>query len=336
MDAAGSLHFEPWRLSFLERAAVWLTWGVAGALFLTVGWMAMAPVDPLGPVCVLTSRAGVTMLLQAGVLAAVCAWVCTLIAGRSVVDAGTFAAAVGLAAVSLRGGTAEYLLLYGDGSVSGALPVDVVAVRFAAASVGWFVVMMLAAGVSMLVSRWCFGGAAGGTDQDASSDRGFGFVLAAADIPTTNLTAGTVRAPATPLSDGLLHFGVATGVGLLAFFVLTAPASTRAIQHGQSCFFVMAAVWLACYFAHRIAPVRSAFWSVLAVFLMAVAGYGWSALRSQSGTAPPSIPESPFMRVLPIQFIAVGTATAISALWSVQASIAHRGFVTTDDSQLGG
>jgi len=191
-----------------------------------------------------------------------------------------------------------------------------VAVRFAAVSVGWFTVMMIAAGVCCVVGRWCFGIAASG-----AIDRGFGLVPCAADIPKVDVTAGTIRTPATPLSDGLLHVGVASGVGLLVFLVLTAPAATRAIEHGQSCFLVVASVWLACYVAHRVAPVRSAFWSVLSVLVMAVAGYGWSALRSGGAAALPNIPESPFMRVLPIQFIAAGTATAISGLWSVQVSI---------------
>lgn len=324
MDAPGTLHFEPWRLSLLERAAVWLTWGVGGALFLTVGWMVMAPVDPLGPVCVMTSRSGFAMLFQAGLLAAVCSVVCTLIAGRRAVDVGMFAAALGLAAVSLRGGTSEFILLYGDGFTGGALAPEVVGVRFAVVSVAWFLIMLVAAGVSRLTARWCFAASSGGTGDHDGPETGMGLMLCAADIPTIDLTRGTIRMPGTPLSDGLLHLGVTTAVGWLAFMVLTAPAATRAIQHGQSCFFVVASVWLACYFAHRIAPVRSAFWSILGVFVMVVSGYAWSALRTSSGSTLPNLPESPFLRVLPIQFIAVGTGTAISMIWSLQAGFSHR------------
>jgi len=142
-------------------------------------------------------------------------------------------------------------------------------------------------------------------------------VHCAGDIPSLDLSAGTIRAPQTPLADGLLHMAVATGVGLMAFNVLTSGATSRSIQHGQSCFVVAASVWLACYFAHRISPVRSAFWSILAVGLMALLGYLWSALRSGGGVLPPNIPDSSFMRVLPIQFVSVGTATALSVLWSM-------------------
>ncbi len=331
MEATGRVHWEAWRLSFFERLVVWLTWAVAGALFLTVGWMAMAPADPLGPVCVLTSRAGVAMLAEAAALVVACSLVCTLMAGRTLVDAGTFAAAIGLAGVSLRGGTTEYLLLFGDGAGSGAMPSGVLAVRFAVLAVGWFAVMMIAAGVSMWITRWCFTTSSGASAEGKGVDHDAGLVLCAADIPTMNLTAGTVRAPATPLTDGLRHFAVTTAVGLLAFFVLTESTSTRAIQHGQSCFVVAAAVWVACFFAHRIAPVRSAFWSMLAVLAMALLGYGWSALQSHSGVTPPNIPETAFMRVLPIQFISVGTATAISMLWSVNTTI--HGSVATSEGK---
>ncbi len=320
-EVSGSVIIDTPHLSLLERLGVWLTWALGGVLFLTVGWMAMEPTDPLGPVCVLTSKSGVAMLAQAAALVVVCAGVCTLIAGRSVVDVGTFAAALGLAAVSLRGGTTEYLLVYGDGSPDGVMPTGVLAIRFAAASVGWMAVMLVAPIVSLFVMRWCFGSSSDVAAGDPNEGDPVRLVLCASDIPSLDLSAGTIRAPQTPLADGLLHTAVATGVGLMAFNVLTTGASLRAIQHGQSCFVVAASVWLACYFAHRISPVRSAFWSILAVGLMALFGYLWSALRSGGGGLPPNIPDSSFMRVLPIQFVSVGTATALSVLWSMHVAM---------------
>jgi len=320
-ELSGSVNIDRPHLSLWERMGVWLTWALGGALFLTVGWMAMEPTDPLGPVCVLTSKSGVFMFVQAAALVAVCAGVCTLIAGRSVVDVGMFAAALGLAAVSLRGGTTEYLLVYGNGSPDGAMPTGVLAIRFAAASVGWMAVMMIAPIVSLFVMRWCFGSRSDVTTGDRAEANPVQLVHCAGDIPSLDLSAGTIRAPQTPLADGLLHTAVATGVGLMAFNVLTTGSASRAIQHGQSCFVVAASVWLACYFAHRISPVRSAFWSILAVGLMALLGYLWSALRSGGGQLPPNIPDSSFMRVLPIQFISVGTATALSVLWSMHVAM---------------
>jgi len=320
-EVSGSLIINRPHLSLLERMAVWLTWALGGALFLTVGWTAMAPADPLGPVCVLTSKSGVAMMAQAAALVAVCAGVCTLIAGRSLVDVGTFAAALGLAAVSLRGGTTEYLFLYGDGTSGGVMPVGVLAIRFLVASVGWMAVMMVAPVVSLFVMRWCFGSRSDASAAEPQDGEPVRLVLCAGDIPSLDLSAGTIRTPQTPLADGLLHTAVATGVGLMAFNVLTTGAASRAIHHGQSCFVVAASVWLACYFAHRISPVRSAFWSMLGVGLMALIGYGWSAVRSGGGSLPPNIPDSSFMRVLPLQFISVGTATSLSVLWSMHVAM---------------
>ena len=98
--------------TLLDKTVTLGSWVLAGAIFLSVGWLAMKPEDPLGAVTVLTRDGGLLVLLQAGALAGVAAAIATVIAGRYLADVGTFAAAVGLAAVSLRGGTAGTLLVH--------------------------------------------------------------------------------------------------------------------------------------------------------------------------------------------------------------------------------
>jgi len=302
-------------MSLIDRVSVWLTWLIGGALFLTFGWTLMEPFDPMGPVSVLTSDGGVVVLLEAAVLCALCAAVCTVIAGRAVVDVGTFAASLGLAVVSLRGGTTEFLLLYGNGSPDGVMPSGVLATRFAAATLGWFAVVLLAAYVSHAVMRLLFPSTMRGMEKpDAATPV---ITTIAHDIPLPDADGGRAASTRTVVVEGLKHAGVVAGVGLMAFCVLATGSSERAIAHGQACFVVAAATWLGCYFGHRIAPVRSALWSVLGVGLTACAGYGWAALTSDGNEFPPSIPDSPFLRVLPIQFVGVGAATAISVMWSV-------------------
>lgn len=124
---------------------------------------------------------------------------------------------------------------------------------------------------------------------------------------------------------GVKHTIIATGVGLAAITLLSAGLSSRSIQHGQVCFVVAAAVGLGTYFAHRMAPVRSALWSILAVVLIALMGYVWAAVRPAVAGLPPSIPSSHFMRVLPIQYISIGTAAALAMFWYVYVPVFDKG-----------
>jgi hypothetical protein len=105
--------------------------------------------------------------------------------------------------------------------------------------------------------------------------------------------------------------------GFLAFGLLSTGLWSRSIQHGQACFVVVAAVWIAVYIAYRFVPVRSPLWSILSVGVLATAGYLWAAIRPAEPGLPPPIPSSHFLRVLPIQYISIGAAAAVAMFWYV-------------------
>ncbi len=270
----------------LDRAAILAACALAGGLFLTVGWFAVHPDDPAGSVSLLTRSGALMMLIQAAALCGVAAALATLIAGRRLADVGTFAAVLGLALVSLRGATAEFLLVQ-SADVSAAFERGL-ALKFALEAVAWLVVVVVALAMSAVVMRWCFG---------VSPDR------------------------QTIMEHGIKHTLVATAVGLAGMTLLSTGLSTRSIQHGQVCFVVAAGVWIGTYAACRLVPVRSALWPILSVGLIALLGYVWACVRPAIPALPPAIPSSHFMRVLPVQFISVGTVAALAAFWYVCAPI---------------
>lgn len=324
-DAPSTMMVERPEPSLLDRAATLASWVLAGALFLTVGWFALEPDDPLGPVSVYARHGTLMMLFQAAALAGVAAALATVLAGRRVVDIGTFAAAFGLAAVSLRGSTAEHLLVRGA-DLSDTLERGL-AFRFAIEGVGWFVVIAVAIGVSAIVARWCFG-PAGGADRDRTVSRSVAAypMLAGYDVPWLPARwLGGVDAEQTPIADGVRHMLITAAVGLAAMGVFSAGLSSRSIQHGQVCFVVAAAISIGTYAAYRILPVRSAFWTILAVGLVALVGYLWAMVRPTMPGLPPNIPSSHFLRILPVQFISVGTAAAVATFWSVCVPEVHAG-----------
>ncbi len=312
-DAPSTMIVERREPSMLEKVAAFASWVLAGAIFLTVGWMAMEPDDPLGSVSALARADGMLMLIQAAVLAAVCGGLATVIAGRRMADVGTLAAALGLALVSLRGASAEYLLVQGaeksDSFERG------LALSFVLESLGWFLVIIVTIGVSALVTRWCFGNAR----SEQRGDRGTMAAPTPAGFDGLSFSVrcfGVSAEDQTVRADGVKHMLIATVVGLAATMLLSAGLSTRSIQHGQVIFVVAAAMFVATYVAYHFVPVRSALWSVLAVGLVAIIGYFWGVLRPSVSGLPPSIPSTHFMRILPIQFISVGTVAALAAFWN--------------------
>ncbi len=285
--------------TFLDRLALWLGWAVAGALFYVLGWMALGPRDPLGAVSLFAREEAGATLLQAAGLAAVAAAVATLLSGRQLLYTGPFAAALGMGVVSVRGATSEYLIL---SAASGHSTVRSMTPWLMAEAMGWFGVVFVAFGVSSATARWCFGHKRGENDEQGSS---------------------------SPMIDGLYFTLIAAVASLVSFAVLTTGLEQRAIQHGQVCFVVGASVWLGCFAAHRLIVVRSVFWSILAVALVAEGGYLWAGLRSVKPGLPVGVPASHFFRVLPIQFVSVGTAAAIAAFWSM---LRHRALYSEDRS----
>ena len=301
---------EPAAKGGLDRAATFASCALAGGLFLTVGWFAMEPDDPLGAVSFLTRSGRAMMLIQAAALCGVTGALATLLASRRLADIGTFAAALGLALVSLRGATAEYLLVQ-NAEVSSTFERGL-ALKFALEAVTWFIVVIVAVGVSALVMRWCFGRPDDGLPAPPAR------VMAGYDIPRLSARCFGIRLnQQTIKADGIRHTLIAVGVGLAGMTALSTGLSHRSIQHGQVCFVIAAAVFIGTYAACRLVPVRSALWSIISVGLLALVGYLWAAVRPAVAGLPPTIPSSHFMRALPIQFISVGTAAALAAFWDV-------------------
>ncbi len=287
MNAASSLTMlhRP-QLTLIDKSVTLGAWVLAGTLFMTVGWMAMEPDDPGGAVSILTRSGSIGMFVQAAALAGIAGAVATIMAGRRVPEAGTFAAAIGLAVVSLRGSTATQLLL-SCADIPG-ISQRLLALKLAGETLVWFVIVLFAMFVSVQVGRWYF----------------------SADGRTPVTIGGTATR-----REGIRHTITTCMVGLLVMSLLSAGLHERSIQHGQVCFVIALSVAAGVYVAFRCGPVDSPLWSILAVPAIAVLGYLWAAIRPPSVGLPPNLPSSHFLRALPIQYVSVGTAAALVTYW---------------------
>lgn len=308
IGASHAIEMDRPQLGLVDRAAAWLAIGLSIWIFFEAGWLLLRPNDPLAPVSLMSGRSALLGGLGSALLAAVCAGAGTLLAGRRIADIGTFAASVGLVVLSLRGDTAEYFLL--ERTTEAARSTRGLALLFLVESVAWIGVTVVAAVVAGIVARWFITAA-------TSSGKGLlPMIHGALDIPKRGRgPAGENPNLQTPGDVGIKHTAIVAAAGLFAFLLLTVGADTRQIQHGQAVFSAAAAVALGCYIAHQAAPVRSAAWSVLGAALLVLIGYLWAALRPALEGLPPTVPPSPFLRVLPIQFVGAGAAAAIAMSW---------------------
>jgi len=278
------------RLGFLEKLAAIFSWFLGGAVFFTVGRLAMAPADPRGAVSLLLHEHPLWALLQVHALAVVTSALAAVIAGRFVSNVGTFAAALGLLIVALRGETAAGVLIFAadQPSMSGMS----FGLKLALETLGWFSAILAAHAASFAASRWIHG--------KQEEDR-------AADVPG--------------LTHGLLHALSASIISIAGMTIFSSGLSDRAITHGQSCFVVAAGVMFGAYFAGRTFPVRSAFWSLLSAPALGMIGYLWSAVRAPAGAISDGLTPTHFLRVLPIEYIAAGTAAAIIGFWYAKSAM---------------
>jgi hypothetical protein len=303
------------QLSFLDRVAVWLATGFCVWVLFEVGWLVLRPNDPQAPVSLLSRGAGgwsvlagaVSATVFAAALNTICAVIATVIGGRRLADVGAFAAMIGLTALSLRGDTAEYFVLEGA-----ALSPRAVALLFVAEAILWLLIGLLAVAAAGLVTKWCFGGVYG---ADGRRSGPLPMIPAAVDAPRVGERFGPGSIPRTPADVGAKHTAIVLAAGLFAFMLLSIGAGQRVIQHGQAIFTAAATVCIACYIAYHAAPVRSALWSILGAALLVIVAYLWAAIRPPAGDLPPSVPPSPFLRVLPIQFVSAAIASAIAMSW---------------------
>ncbi len=312
-------------LRLVDKLVLLAAFAVAATLFLSVGWMAVAPSDPQGAVSLLTHENPALMVVEALALAAVTASLATLIAGSRLPDVGIFAVALGLALTSIRGGTATYLLITMADGDRGAE--RMLAGQLAGEALIWTGVIFL----SMVIGGWItrhFQNSE--NNSELGQLRATGVLqpvhlteLSATECPGVGKRLGVRTDPSQPLSVRLagLKTTIVTGVvALFAFNVLVSGRLPQSIKHGQVIFAVSASFLLGVWISKMWFACRTAFWSLLSVPIVAVMGYSWAVSANATGgkyADLASVPMSDFLRATPIAFIAAGTMGVLIARWMI-------------------
>ncbi len=263
---------------------------VIGVIFVAVvSRLVLTPVDPLGCVSTLSCRLGWWILPVCAVLALVFAASVSIISGAKLEEMGVFAVALGLSLAVLRHESAAFLWTT-EGQANDELR-TVLAGLMAVEALGWFAVI----GAAYAGTRWA--------------------------VRALDLKPLIDHNPADEYRVGALTVLFMCVVAMLALQVLSAGSELAPIETGQVCFALAASFYLASLIAYQVTGAQSQVWAYLAVGLVALAGYAWTALNPTPVFPGRVIAHyahfSPtaFGRALPIQTIMVGTAAAVFGNW---------------------
>ncbi len=307
MGQAAPLHPQ---LRLWDRLVALVAWSVAITLFVTVGWRALQPRDPQGAVSMLTCRRPGLMMVQMAALGVVVAALASLLIGRKLADAGVFATCLGLAVANLRGETLQPILI--SLADRGAATRPSLAASFLLEALVWCAIVLLAMVASALVVRWCFGRGPAAESSALSLMSVTDMPLFAAAFPADGDAKPTAERR-TQLAHTL--FTTAVAFALIGLFSTGAPAS--AIRHGQVYFAIVAGFFIAGYFAHSRFPLRTAWWTCLAVPLVTMVAYLWvmAVGSAKATTLPANLPHTVYLRALPLEYVTLGTIGSILAFW---------------------
>ena len=297
-------------LGFFERLRAGAACAVAWLLLGTVGWQMAKPLDPQMAV---TLTASGRAILATGpallVLAVVAAAIGTAIIGRRLPEAGALCAAVGLAGMSLRGGSMQVMLAYyADQSTQ----LDQITqhrrglmIAMLADALLWAAILVTAWMSMLIVRRWLWP------------------ELVAAETPPSDPKSAIPSA----FVRGWPALAVTAVVATIVIWLTIARTPVASIARGQIIASVGGGLFLGAMAARYFTGNNDSVWYALAVPVVAVIGYvlgHFSADMSWAegpflpfaslATTPPHL----LARPLPIEYIAVGLIGALTGFWTGQ------------------
>lgn len=300
---------EPIAMSFpalntVDRLRAMFAVVVVGVFLLAVGSrMILAPHDPLGCVSVVSARLGWWIIPICVVLSFLISVLVSLASGAKLEELSVFSIALGLSLAELRFGNAGFLWAsVGQGndelrrSLAGA---------FVFESLGWVLVVAAAQAGSVLTTKK------------------FG------------LRPIIERRPKEEYRLGLFTVLFMTVIALVGLQIFSAGTELAPVQSGQVCFALVASFYLAALIAYQLTGAHSPVWAYLAVGLVAVLGYAWTAVYPTPSFPGRTIANlahfSPtsFGRALPVQMVMIGTASAIFGNWHQRQLTRHAVFEDT-------
>ncbi len=292
-------------LGLIEKTRVAVAVGIAAVMLFTIGWMVAEPTDPnLAVTFVRSGRAIPAIWPGLAVLVVVAGIIGTVVSGPRLPEAGLFAAAIGLAVLSLHGGSMMVML-----TSANAIDVQTRKTLMAAMALDcalWSAIMALAWLAVTWAYRWVWMSA---NSAGSAVDSGRG------DKLQLEIDAPKMGWPAL----------VVTGV--VAVFVVWLTAGRTPVSNvlrGQTIAAVAAGLYLGAMAARYFTGIRDVRFYLLAVPAVGLMAYlvgylsadmTWAQGKYQYYIYLATTPPHDLARPLPIEYVAVGTAAVLAGFW---------------------
>lgn len=299
-------------LGLVDKTRLVLAVAAAVALLWTIGWMVAEPVDPHLSLTFMRSGRPVAAEWPAlAVLTVVAGIMGTAISGRRLPEAGLFAAAIGVASLSLRGGSMETLLVAEGANTEATRRAFLKAMTLDCAL--WAAIMVAAWFAVTWAWRWVW----------ASSSQPAPAVQSARATTAASVKAKTA-ADSTSHAHGLA-LGITAIVALLVVWLTAGRTPVANVARGQTIAAVAGGLYLGAMAGRYFTGVDDSRWYLLAVPVVGLVAYVvgyWSADMSWAqGTGYQyyaylaTTPVHDLVRPLPVEYIAVGVAATIAGFW---------------------
>lgn len=314
-------------LGLIEKTRFLAAIAAASLLLYTMGWMVARPVDPeLALTFVRSGRAIPAIWPTLAVLTLVAGILGTVLAGPRLPEAGLFAAAFGLALLSLQGGSMQVMLANEQATAESERQVFMTAM--ALDCVLWTAIMV----ASWLAVTWAWqwvwgnGRATGESQPDPAAKRPGAQTSTTAGAKTGGGPGKAPKTDSETLSGGGWGALVVTGVvGIFVVWLTVGRTPVANVHRGQTIAAIAAGLYLGAMAGRYFTGVYDVRWYLLAVPAVGLTAYLVGYLSADMSWAQgtqyqyyiylATTPTHDLARPLPIEYVAVGTAAVLAGYW---------------------
>ncbi len=269
-------------------------------LFMSLGMNVLKPWDPFGAISLLLVNNTFALIVRLiGILIAT-GILSTIIVSARLPFFGVFSAAVGIAWPISQTAGMDYLMVrlqVGKEFENS----QFLWAYLAFETILWAIVLLVLVIVTLLVETWL--------NKTSGSDDNLN--LKNHNEITSKLTIKTIFAK-DKIFNGIVSV-ISTAIFGVIFISLFAASQSK----GQIIFAVFAGMFLSAMISEQITPTNHPVWQTLSVILVALIAYGysWFNPRPPGLEAVLHIAPNNLARVLPIEYVFIGSAGAIMGVW---------------------
>ena len=307
-------------LGMVEKTRVAAAIGAAVVILCTMGWIVAQPTDPTLAVTFVRSGRAIPAIWPAlAILTVVAGIIGTVVSGRRLPEAGLFAAAIALAALSLRGGS-MFDLMANEAAINQAAR-QVFMKAMALDCLLWTAIMFAAWVAVTWTYRWVW--LSGGAPEVAEVGGQAVVAPPTAGRPGRQQKEVKPAAPAPWVGWPAL---IVTGIiGAFVIWLTDGRDPVAPTQRGQTIAAIAGGLYLGAMGGRYFTGVRDVRWYLLAVPAVGMLAWLVAYLSADMSWAqgPPyqyytslaTTPTHDLARPLPIEYIAVGTAAVLAGYW---------------------